>query len=293
MSIEKLNIKLVRQENKSFTTLYNSVIQNITDAFALGVYCYLSSLPHDWIVSKKQLMNHFNVGKDKISSTMSWLNKNNLIEYLQERNEDGKMGSHVIIVKDGSSFDGGKAGYRKSRLPEKPVTGKSAPTNIIINTNEIKDTKEIKAQPKKQVAVVSEPIVLPDWLPNEVWEEFKQHRKQLKKPMSELAQKKSIKQLEKMRSDGQDIVEVIEASIANGWQGLFNIKSQGESHGKDSKYIGKNGRFDATQYLLDSIREDEERKLRESQEDNRLFENSLPSEDGQYLQYDGTSVFSY
>ncbi len=151
-----------------------------------------------------------------------------------------------------------------------------------------------KAQPKKQVAVVSsEPIILPDWLPSELWEEFKQHRKQIKKPMSELAQKKSIKQLEKMRSDGQDIVQVIETSIANGWQGLFNIKSQGESHGKDSKYIGKNGKFDATQYLLDSIREDEERKLRESQEDNRVFENSLPSEDGQYLQYDTTSRFGY
>jgi len=279
MSIEKLNIKLVRQENKSFTTLYNSVIQNLTDAFALGVYCYLSSLPHDWTVSKKQLMNHFKVGKDKISSTMSWLNKNNLIEYIQERNEDGKMGNHVIIVKDGSLFDGGKTGHRKSRSPEKPVTGKSAPTNTIHNTNEIKDKKETLAQPEKKVAVVSEPIVLPDWLPSETWEEFKQHRKQLKKPMSELAQKKSIKQLEKMRSDGQDVVQVIEASIANGWQGLFEIKSQGVTHGKGNSDFGtgRKEKFDSTQWLIDRA------KARARGEDPDSIESHVPVQNIEYL----------
>lgn len=134
-----------------------------------------------------------------------------------------------------------------------------------------------KAQPKKQVAVVNEPIVLPDWLPSEIWDEFKQHRKQLKKPMSELAQKKSIKQLEKMMSEGQDIVEVIEASIANGWQGLFNIKSQGESHGKDNKQYGQNGKFDSTQWLIDRI------KSRESGKSNSSVESNVPVQNLEYL----------
>lgn len=279
MSIEKLNLKLVRQENKSFTTLYNSVVQNITDAFNLGVYCYLSSLPHNWVVSKKQLMNHFCVGKDKISSTMAWLNKNNLIEYIQERKEDGKMGNHIILVKDGSSFDGGKSGHRESRLPEKPLTGESAPTNIIYNTNKTKDKNKTVAQRQKRVASEPEHIVLPDWLSKELWEEFKQHRKEMKKPMSLLAQKKTISQLDKMRAGGQDIESVINQSIANGWQGLFELKSQGNVYEKCNSSAGsvRKEKFDSTQWLIDRI------KSRQSREDNSHAESNLPIKNIEYL----------
>jgi hypothetical protein len=153
------------------------------------------------------------------------------------------------------------------------------PIPLINTDNKQKIKDKIKAQPKKQVAMAAEPMVLPDWLPSETWEEFKQHRKQLKKPMSELAQKKSIKQLEKWRSEGQDVVEVIEASIANGWKGLFEIKSQGATHGKGNSNSGKGGKekFDSWQYLYNSIRSDE------SKEDNHVSEDNLPIENSKHL----------
>jgi hypothetical protein len=96
--------------------------------------------------------------------------------------------------------------------------------------------------------------------------------------MSELAQKKSIKQLEKMRSEGQDVVEVIDQSIANGWQGLFN-KSQGESHGKGNSNIGtgRKEKFDSTQWLIDRV------KARARGEDPDYVENNVPLENCQYL----------
>lgn len=291
MSIEKVSYALIVQEQRPFTTLYSEVIQNISNAFSLGIYTYLSSLPYDWTVSRKQLMNHFNVGRDKIINTMRYLKDHHLIEHVQYRNDDGTMGNSIIIVKDGRDFISNFV--HNHRLNEKnPVNvksgagksgaGKSEPTYI--NNNTYANNKDIqKAQPKKQVAVVSETIVLPDWLPSELWEEFKQHRKSMKKPMTTLAENKMIKALDKMRSEGQDIVQVIETSIANGWQGVFEIKSKGESHGKDSKYIGQNGRFDSTQYLLDKIRS------RQGGEDNNLFQIDLSVEDNKPLRIEGTS----
>lgn len=92
-----------------------------------------------------------------------------------------------------------------------------------------------KAQPKKPVASEENTIVLPDWLPEELWKEFKQHRKEIKKPMTLLAQKKTIAQLEKMRANGQDITSVINQSIANGWQGIFELKSQGSGNGNNQQ----------------------------------------------------------
>jgi hypothetical protein len=301
MSIEKYDSSSWEVEHIPYTSLPNNVLQNFTEsADALALWAHLMSLPKDWSVNKKYIMNKFKWGKDKTEKTLSSLKKNNLLEHKTLRHEDGKIDKVIIVIKNGSKFMCDNlihypenTGTREMPQPVVSGCGYQPPTNTNIkdiNTNN-KDIQ--KAQPKKQVALAVDPIVLPDWLPSETWEEFKQHRKQIKKPMSDLAQKKSIKILDKLRSEGQDIIQVIDQSIAHGWQGFFEVKSQGASHGKDSKYIGKNGKFDATQYLLDSIREDEERKLRESQEDNRLFENSLPSEDGQYLQYDTTSRFGY
>ena len=236
MSVEKLDIKHVRQAQKSFTTHLTQVLQNIPDAFVLGIYCYLSSLPHDWVVNRNHLMKHFSVGRDRIKSAMAWLHVHHLIEYEQERNSDNTFGKSLIIVKDGNEFveyifnerlceankhalDAGglkishaEAGGLKTRRTEKPLDGKTAPTYI-----NIKDTKEIK-ETKSNI------VVLPGWLNTEAWEEFKQHRKDLKKPMTPLAERKAINLLARLKLKGQDVYSIINTSIINGWSGLFEPK---------------------------------------------------------------------
>lgn len=191
-----------------------------------------------------------------------------------------------------NNHDLGENQPRDGLEPTKRVVATNQPIPDI-NTDINTDKDKRKDERKKHVHFDPLNIVLPEWLPKESWIEFVQHRKERKNPLTELASKKSINLLEKMRSEGQDIEAVINTCIANGWKGLHPIKSQGISHGKDSKYYGKNGKFDSMQYLLDSIREDEEAKLRESKENNCLSENDLSSENGKYLQYDGTSIFSY
>lgn len=165
MSVEKLDFSYVRQAKKSFTTHLNEVLQNIKCGFTLGVYCYLSSLPHDWVVNKNHLMKHFDVGRDKIKNAMSWLNSNHLIEYEQDRESDGKMGKSLIIVKDGTDFiknfvnkqehdTGGLknrptvnlTGGLKNRRTVKPLDGKTAPTYI-----NIKDTKTNKERERQKL----------------------------------------------------------------------------------------------------------------------------------------------
>ena len=167
--------------------------------------------------------------------------------------------------------------HMPKRAHRKAQTGTPIPDNKPDINTDIKD--KITTQPKKQVAVVSEPIVLPDWLPNETWEEFKQHRKDIKKPLTELAAKKTLLKLEKLKSEGQDIIEVINASIAGGWTSIYGLKSQGNSHGKGNSNFGTGGKekFDSWQYLYNSIRSDE------SKEDNHVPEDNLPIENSKHL----------
>lgn len=272
----------------------------LAEAYGIDVAVFLENLAF-WIVKNQANYEHMHDGRywtyntlDAFTTIFPYFSKKQIRRIID------KALSFDLIVKGNynqigydrtiwySLSDKGHAIFELSLCPNGPIhmpkrahrkdqTGTPIPDNKPDINTDIKD--KIKAQPKKQVAVVSEPIVLPDWLPNETWEEFKQHRKQLKKPMSELAQQKSIKQLEKMRSEGQDVVEVIETSIANGWQGLFEIKSQGVTHGKGNSNSGKGGKekFDSWQYLYDSIRSDE------SKENNHVPEDNLPIENSKHL----------
>lgn len=132
-----------------------------------------------------------------------------------------------------------------------PEIGTTIPNNKPYNKTQIKDKD--KTQPKKQVACepyidpyVLKPIIeIPEWLNKDLWEEFKQHRKTMKKPMSELSQKKTINQLEKMKKNGEDVEAVINQSIANGWQGIFPNKSHGGVYGKVGQTVGKSGYIEA------------------------------------------------
>ena len=60
----------------------------------------------------------------------------------------------------------------------------------------------------------------------ETWEEFKNHRKKIKKPMTPYAEKLILKKLVKFKEQGHEPNECLEATIANGWQGVFEPKPQ-------------------------------------------------------------------
>ena len=72
-------------------------------------------------------------------------------------------------------------------------------------------------------------ILLPDWLLPEDWNDYREHRVSLKCPLTPLAEKKALGELEGLRSEGNDPSRVISQSIVNGWKGLFPVKSSKDS----------------------------------------------------------------
>lgn len=64
-------------------------------------------------------------------------------------------------------------------------------------------------------------IELPEWLPEESWIEWDEHRRSMKgKPWTALAARKTINTLTKAREQGFDPVRMIDRAIERGWQGL-------------------------------------------------------------------------
>lgn len=101
-----------------------------------------------------------------------------------------------------------------------PVRGKEL-------TNELnkKKSKKEKFDPLK--------LPLPDWLPYLLWEAFVEHRKEIKKPLTERGAKLICSELKKFHSQGMDIPEIVKRSIMNNWAGVFAYEIN-QSNGKQS-----------------------------------------------------------
>ena len=197
MSIEKLDMLKLKQEKIPFTLHLNYVLQNVRHPLALAIWVYLTSLPDDWEVHRTQLMAHFEVGRDKIKAALSYLNENHLIEYVQEKLENGTFGAHQILVKSGHEFEvihRSATGGLKNRWTEKPVDGKTAPTKEIKNTKE-KDYKNksfcATAQKKDKSDWRSENSKRPAWADSK--DKKAESKKQMDRESEQIAKSEAYK----------------------------------------------------------------------------------------------------
>lgn len=59
---------------------------------------------------------------------------------------------------------------------------------------------------------------------DEAFEEYVKFRKQIKKPMTDRAKQLALSKLQKMTSDIDEQIAILDQSVMNGWQGLFPLK---------------------------------------------------------------------
>lgn len=93
-----------------------------------------------------------------------------------------------------------------------------------------KDNKDNINNPPKSPRAVSfdaSAVQLPDWLSAEIWSSWVAYRRDLKKPIkSQQTVTQAINLLDRCRLNGYAPEEIINRSIANGWQGLFEPDGQ-------------------------------------------------------------------
>lgn len=91
-----------------------------------------------------------------------------------------------------------------------------------------KDNKDnINKPPKSPKPASFDPagVELPEWLSVSVWKSWVDYRRDLKKPIkSQQTVTQAINLLERCKCSGYQPEEIINQSIANGWQGLFEPK---------------------------------------------------------------------
>lgn len=125
---------------------------------------------------------------------------------------------------------------KKVNLPESgkkslPESGNGYYPNQVNTKDTItKDSKDNSNKPPKPPRVVSfdaSSVQLPDWLSSITWSSWVEYRRDLKKPIkSQQTVTQAINLLDRCRLNGYTPEEIINRSIANGWQGLFEPDGQ-------------------------------------------------------------------
>ncbi|HEE0498876.1 TPA: replication protein [Klebsiella pneumoniae] len=123
---------------------------------------------------------------------------------------------------------------KKVTLPESgkkslPESGNAYyPNQVNTKDKHTKDNKDNINNPPKSPRAVSfdaSAVQLPDWLSAEIWSSWVAYRRDLKKPIkSQQTVTQAINLLDRCRQNGYSPDEIINQSIANGWQGLFEPK---------------------------------------------------------------------
>ncbi|HDV8430060.1 TPA: replication protein [Escherichia coli] len=134
---------------------------------------------------------------------------------------------------------------KKVTLPESgkkslPESGNAYyPNQVNTKDKHTKDNKDNINNPPKSPRAVSfdaSAVQLPDWLSAEIWSSWVAYRRDLKKPIkSQQTVTQAINLLDRCRLNGYSPDEIINQSIANGWQGLFEPKGARPQRRQESR----------------------------------------------------------
>jgi len=118
--------------------------------------------------------------------------------------------------------------YRTWKLLSKVIRVIKSDSVVIKSDNKllskVMPTKEIKENIQKKINKAQ----APDWLDANLWDDFLEHRKKLRKPMTEKAKEIFFLKLTKLKDKGFSPIELIETAIERGWQTVFEPQKRNE-----------------------------------------------------------------
>lgn len=209
---------------------------------AKGLLSLMFSLPDDWDYSIAGLTTLSKDGKDGVMSALNELERFGYLKRTRLADEKGKFAGYDYDI-----FEQPQSSEPYSDFPntDKPNTDKpntDNPSQYITNqlnnkklsTDLIKEKKERKKGSTTYDEILSE-MVADEKVKNTLYE-FIKMRKFIKKPLTDFALKKLIKKLYKLSADPAEQISILETSILNNWQDIYELKDKQEPEVAENKY---------------------------------------------------------
>ena len=200
---------LRKRQRAQYTVIDNTIFRDKElSNKALGMLCRMLSLPDGWEFSVMGLVALSNDGKSGVMSQLDELEEHGYLVRNQVR-IDGKIAGVEYIVSE-------------TRMSEKPYAENQHTENQHTENPTQSITKVSNTYKSKNKDIY---IGLPENLTETLYE-FEEMRKSIKKPMTDAARKRLIRELQKLAGeDVQMMIQILDQSILNSWAGVYPLKN--------------------------------------------------------------------
>lgn len=182
----------------------------------LGTSCFPS---YSRLVEFTSLKRSTVIEHIKIAEAEGWLKR------ISRFGEDGKQRSnlfhlqvphHIMMASDASEID------EEEEEVGGPESGRGGSSNRTGGVQQVDPEQTTLTNHSKVSKRKGIPVVLPDWLDVELWDEWVAHRKTRDKgAASDHAKRLWIKEMTALHEAGHDLRAIIEKSISKNWKGIF------------------------------------------------------------------------
>lgn len=161
-------------------------------------------------LSISYLANRWGWSRDKTRRFLKLLEKDGMVTV--------KATTHrTTITLENYSIYNDVPATKRQQIDSKPTASRQQADTTNNNNNINKETNIYNDEPKLDTAV----------------KEFITFRKKIKKPMTDHAVKLMLSKLNKLSSDTDEQVEILNQSILNGWQGIYPLKQEEKKSGQN------------------------------------------------------------
>lgn len=129
------------KKERDFTVINNTVLKDARLSWkAKGLFCYLLSLPEDWIIYQSELLNHATDGRESLRNAIQELEQLGYLQIEKKRDDKGHFTTIYRVIENPNETDGsGKPDaenpMRKTRCGKPDAENPTLPNTNIPNTN--------------------------------------------------------------------------------------------------------------------------------------------------------------
>lgn len=211
------------KRNKNYTTMANYHLKDRRLTLkAKGLMSVMLSLPEDWDYSISGLAGICLEGKDAISAALKELRQYGYL-IVEQKKDTTKYDFDYTLFEQ--PIRENRSGFSESENPAQLNTNNKTVHSVHSSPSPDGEVDSFSTLTKGGFAEVLDSFSV-SGKKKEAVLEFIKMRKLIKKPMTPHALKLALKNLNKLSSDEETQIAILEQSIANSWQGLFPLKNE-------------------------------------------------------------------
>jgi len=126
----------------------------------------------------------------------------------------------------------GQSAKRRAQDADRKREDRKIQNSSASEADKMRTREEKRREENKKKKQDSSTFVPPLWIDQQLWDDFIDMRKKIKKPATDRAKQLLINELQKLVEQGYSQQDVIGNSIRNGWQDFYAPKHNGSGGGK-------------------------------------------------------------